>query len=80
MTVASIKEAGHRNKASTVPCCSDDWISCASCVLLMTDTTGEALQLPLSHICFTNCVFTIRFLSEYSGGKFAPVNFIIMTV
>jgi len=41
----------------------------------MTDTTGEALQLPLSHTCFTHCVFTIRFLSEQSGGNFAPADF-----
>jgi hypothetical protein len=25
-------------------------------VLLLTDTSGEALQLPLSHICFTHCL------------------------
>ena len=48
-------------------------------VLLMTDTTG-ALQLQLSHICFTHCVFTVRFVSEYSGGNFAPAELIIMTV
>ena len=49
-------------------------------VLLLTDTTAEARELPLSHICLTHCVFTIRFLSEYSGGKFAPADLIIMTV
>jgi len=47
-----------RNTATTVPCCrgccSDEWICRASCVLLLKDTTGEALQLPLSHICFTH--------------------------
>ena len=82
MTVTGIKEAGHT--ATTVPCCrgccSDDWISRVSRVLLLTDTTGEALQLPLSHICFTHCFFIIRLLSEFSGGNFAPVDLIIMTV
>ena len=67
----------YRNTATTVlccrGCCSDDWISHTSRVLLLTDTTGEALQLPLSHICFTHCVFTVRFLSEYSGGNFAKI-------
>jgi len=71
MTVASIKEAGHRNKASTVPCCSDDWIS---------DRYNRRSSAIATEPRFTNCVFTIRFLSEYSGGKFAPVNFIIMIV
>ena len=50
----------NRNTATTVPCCTgccnDDWFSCASHILLLTDTTGEALQLPLSHICFTHCL------------------------
>ena len=101
-TVTGIKEAGHT--ATTVLCCSDDWISCESCVLLqttvlccrgcysddwnsrvshvllLTDTTGEALQLPLSHICFTHCVFTIILLLEYFEGNFAPADFIIMIV
>ena len=66
----------YRNTATTVlccrGCCSDDCISGASHALLMTDTKGEALQLPLSHICITYCAFTIRFLSECSGGNFAP--------
>ena len=74
----------YRNTAATVlccrGCCSDDWISCVSCVLLLRDTTGEALQLQLSHICITHCVFTIRLLSEYSGGNFAPADLIIMIV
>jgi len=78
VTVTGIKEAGHT--ATSVPCCSDDRISRVSCVLLLTDTTGEALHLPLSHICFTHCVFTIRLLSEYSGGHFAPADLIIMNV
>jgi len=82
MTVAGLKEAGHT--ATTVLCCRDcysgDWISHVSHVLLLTDTTREALQLPLSHICFTHCVFTIRFLSEYSGRNFAPAKLIFMTV
>jgi hypothetical protein len=75
-----------RNTATTVPCCrgccSDEWICRASCVLLLKYTTGEALQLPLSHICFTHthCVFTIRLLSEYSGGNSAPADLINMTV
>ena len=67
--MTGIQEAGHT--ATTVlcsrGCCSDDCISCASHVWLLTDTTGEALQLPLSHICFTHCVFTIRFLSILEG-------------
>jgi hypothetical protein len=73
----------YRNTANTVLCCRgccNDWISRASCVLLLTDTTGEALQLPLHHICITHSVFTISFLSEYSGGNFAPADLIIMTV
>jgi len=49
-------------------------------VLLLTNAPGEALQLPLSHICFTHCLFTIRFMSEYSGGNFAPADLIIMIV
>ena len=68
------------NIATTVPCyrgcCIDERISRASCVLLVKDTTGETLQLPLSHICFTHCVFTSRFLSEY----FAPADLIIIIV
>jgi len=32
-------------------------------ILLLTDTTREALQLPLRHTCFTHSVFTLRFLS-----------------
>jgi len=80
MTDRYKKSRTYRNTATTVPCCSDDWISCVSRVLLMTDTTGEALQLPLSHICFTHCVFTVRFLTEYSGGNLAPADLIIMTV
>ena len=70
----------YRNTATTVQCCSDDWISCESRVLILTDTTGDAQQLPLSHIFFTHCVFTVRFLSEYSGGNFASADLIIMTV
>jgi len=70
----------YRHTATTVLCCSDEWNSCASYVLLLTDTTAEALQLPLSHICFAHCVFTIRLLSECSGGNFAPADLIIMTV
>jgi len=74
----------YRNTATTVlccrGCCSDDWISHASRVLLLTDTGGEAQQLPLSHICITHCVFTIRFPSEYSEGNFAPADLIIMNV
>jgi hypothetical protein len=66
----------YRNTATTGPCCSDDSISHANHVLLMTDTTTEALQLPLSHVCFTH----IRFLSEYSGENFGPANLIIMIV
>ena len=68
----------YSNTANTVPCCSscsgDEWISCASRVLLLRETTREALQLPLSHIYFQHCVFTIRFLSEYSGGNFASAD------
>ena len=64
----------YRNAATTLPCCSDEWISRVSRVLLMTDTTREALQLPLNHICFTHCVFNIRFLFEYSGGNSAPAD------
>jgi len=30
--------------------------------------------LPLSHTHFTHCVFTILFLSENSGGNFAPAD------
>jgi len=74
----------YRHTATTVlccsGCCSDEWISSASYVLQLTDTTGEALQLPLSHICFTHCAFTIRLLSEYSGGNFATADLIIMIV
>jgi len=40
MTVAGIKDAGHRNTATTVPCCrgccSDNWISRVSRAFLMT--------------------------------------------
>ena len=84
MTVTGIKEAGHTEiKVTTVlccrGCCSDNWISRASCLLPLTDTTGEALQLPLSHICLTYFVSTIRFLSEYTGRNFAPADLIIMT-
>jgi len=74
----------YRNTATTVACCrdccSDDWISHAIRVLLVTDMTTESLQLSLSHICITHCVFTVRFLSEYCGGNLAPADFIIMTV
>jgi len=72
----------YRNTATTVPycrgCCSDDWISHANHVLLMTDTTREALQFPQSHICFMHSVFPIRFLSQYSGGNFAPADLLIV--
>jgi hypothetical protein len=74
----------YRNTATTVlccrECCSYDWISHVSHVLLLTDKTREALQLPLSHTCFTHCVFTIRLPSEYTGGNFAPAELTIMTV
>jgi len=74
----------YSNTANTVTCCSgcsgDEWISCASLVLLLTETIREALQLPLSHICFTHCVFITRFLSVYSGGNFASADLIIMIV
>jgi len=33
----------YRNTATNVLCCSDDWISHVSHVLLPTDTSGEAL-------------------------------------
>jgi len=79
-----IKSRTYRNTDTTVLCCRgcciDFQISRASHVLLLTDTNGEALQLPLSHICFILCVFIIRFLSEYSGGNFALADLIIMTV
>ena len=82
--MTGIKQAGHTEIQPLLccckGCCSDDWISHANHVLLMTDTPGEALQLPLSHIGFTHCVFTIRLQSEYSGGNFAPADFIIMSV
>ena len=48
-------------------------------VLLLTDTTAEA-QNCQSHVCLTHCVFTGGFLSEYSGGKLAQADLIIMTV
>jgi hypothetical protein len=71
MTETGKQEAGHTDRATTVPrcigCCSDEWISHASRVLLPTDTTA-ALQLPLSYICFTHCVFTVRFLSGILEG------------
>jgi len=84
MTVKGIKEAGRIEIQPQLlccrGCCSDDWISCVSHVLLLTDTTGDALQLPLSHVFFTHCVFTVRFLSEHSGGNFACADLLIMTV
>ena len=74
------RSSTYRNTTTTVPCCrgccSGDWISHVSCVLLLTDTTVEALQLPLSHIFLTHCVFTIRPLSQYSGWNFAPADLI----
>jgi len=74
----------YSNTATTVlcfrGCYSDDWIGCLSHVLIVTDTTGEALQLPLSHICFTHFVFTIRLLLEYSRGNFADFVIMIMQV
>jgi hypothetical protein len=77
--VTGIKETGHTGiqplLCRVAEAVAVDWISRVSRVLLMTGTTREDLQLPLSHICFT-----IRFLSEYSGGNFAPADFIIMIV
>ena len=78
--MTGIQEAGHT--ATTVLCsrgyCSDECISCASHVWLLTDTTGETLQLPLSHICFTHCLHYQ--IPKYSGGNFAPADLSIMTV
>jgi len=55
MTVTGIKEVGHT--ATTVSCCigcrRDYWISHTSRVSLLTDTTRDALQLPLSHMFHT---------------------------
>jgi len=67
--VTGIKEAGHK-EIQPLLCCVAEVVAvmtglAAQGVLLMTDTTREALQLPLSHICFTPCVFTIRFLSVF---------------
>jgi len=76
MTVTGIKAAGHTD-IQPLLCCVAVMTGLA---VLLTDTTRGALQLPLSHICFTHCVFTIRLLSEYSGGNFAPADLIIMTV
>jgi len=74
----------YRHTATTVPCCrgcySDDWSSRVSRVLLLTHTTGEAMQLPLSHICYTHCVFAIRLLSEYSGENSVPADLITISV
>ena len=82
--MTGIKEAGH-TEIQPILCPAAEAVAVTTglamhCVLLVTDTTGEILQLPLSHICFTHCVFTTRFLSEYSGGNFAPADFIIMIV
>ena len=82
--VTCIKEAGH-TEIQPLLCCVAEAVAvmsglAVSRVLLLTDTTGQALQLPLSNIRFTHCVFTIRLPSEYSGGNFAPADLIIMNV
>ena len=82
--MTGIQEEGH-TEIQPLLCCVAEVVAvmtglAAQGVLLMTDTTREALQLPLSHICFTHSVFPIRFLSEYSGGNFAPADLIIVTV
>jgi predicted ATPase len=44
------------------------------------NTSAKAVQLPWSHVCFTCCVFNIRFLSEYLGRNFVPADLITKTV
>jgi len=77
-----IRSRTYKNTATTVlycrGCCSDDWISCASC--LATDKQPEKLCSCHWATSVSHAVFTIRFLSEYSGGNFAPADLIIMTV
>jgi len=82
--VTGIKEAGH-TEIQPLLCCVAEAVAvmtrlAVSRVVLPTDTTGEALQLPLNHICFTHCVFIIRLLPKYSRRNFAPADLIIMTV
>jgi len=84
MRVTCIKEAGH-TEIQPLLCRVAEAIAvmiglAVSRVLLLTDTTRVALQLPLSHIRFTHCVLTIRFLSEYSGSNFAPADLTIINV
>ena len=86
MTVIGIKEAGHKD-IQPLLCHVAEAVTVMTGVAIhvsrvwqLKETTGEAVQLPLSHICFTHCLFTIRLLSEYSGGNFAPADLIFMTV
>jgi len=80
MTEKGIKDAGH-TEIQPLLCHVAETVAVMSVVsCYWHDTTREAITLPLSYFCFTHCVFTIRFLSEYSGGNFAPADLIIITV
>jgi len=91
MTVKGIKKAGHTeiqpllcHVAEAVAVITGLAMRVVSCY--WHDTTREAMPLPLSWcssvamivIVKTHCVFTFRFLSEYSRGNFAPADLIIM--
>ena len=83
--MTGIREAGH-TEIQPLLCCVAEAVSVLTGLAMQVvscyghDTTGEALQLQISHICFTHTVFTIRFLSENSGGNFAPAELITMLV
>ena len=46
----------YRNTASTVLCCSDDWISCATCVLLLTYNHRSSAIATEPHLFHTVCL------------------------
>ena len=78
--MTGIQEAGHT--ATTVlcsrGCCSDDCISCASHVWLLTYNRRSSAIATESHLFHTLCLHYQ--IPEYSGGNFAPADLIIMTV
>ena len=61
MTVTGIQEAGH-TEIQPLLCCVEEAVpvmnglALLSRILLLTDTTGEALDFPLNHICFMHCL------------------------
>jgi len=80
--VTGIKEVGH-TEIQPLLCCAAEAVAVMTGLAMRVMSCYWQIQpekLCNCHICFAHCVLTIRLVSEYSGGNFAPADLIIMIV